>query len=165
MEIYLIRHGIAVEAETTVSDDDRWLTKRGAKKVRQVAASLRSLDLEFDIILSSPLVRAQKTAELLVSKGLSETLELHPDLSPTGSLDHCIQWLQDYQFRHPLSQSVALVGHEPNLSNLAEMLLFGQIFQRIQLKKAGIIALHWPGTTSPLGNCQLNWLIPPKLWL
>jgi phosphohistidine phosphatase len=165
MEIYLIRHGIAVEAEATASDEDRWLTKRGAKKVRRVASNLRSLDLEIDIILSSPLVRAQQTAELLVSKGLSETLEIHPDLAPAGNLDHCIQWLQDYQFRNPIAQSVVLVGHEPDLSNLAEMLLFNQIFQRIHIKKAGIIALHWPVTTAPLGNCQLSWLMPPKFWL
>ncbi len=165
MEIYLIRHGTAVELAAVDRDEDRWLTKTGIKKVRRAAKSLRRLDVEFDLILSSPVVRAHQTADLLVSQGLSETLELHPDLSPTGDLDQCLQWLQDYQSNHPQSQNVALVGHEPNLSNLAEMLLFNRLFQRIQLKKAGIIALHWPATTPPIGNCYLSWLIPPKLWL
>jgi phosphohistidine phosphatase len=165
MEIYLIRHGIAVELAAVDRDEDRWLTKPGIKKVRHVADSLRSLDVEFDLILASPLVRAHQTADLLIGQGLSETLELHPDLAPTGDLDQFLQWLQDYQLRHPQSQSVALVGHEPSLSNLAEMLLFNRVFQRIQLKKAGIIALNWPATTPPIGNCYLSWLIPPKLWL
>jgi phosphohistidine phosphatase len=165
MEIYLIRHGIAVEPTVAEGDERRWLTKQGIKKVRQVATSLRSLDVEFDIILSSPLVRAQQTTELLMNQGLSEITEVHPDLSPEGNLEQWAAWLQDYQFRQPLAQSIALVGHEPNLSNWAEMLLFNQVFQRLQLKKAGIIALHWPAPMPPLGSCHLTWLIPPKLWL
>lgn len=165
MEIYLIRHGIAVEPTEAESDERRCLTKQGIKKVRQVATSLHSLDVEFDIILSSPLVRAQQTTELLVNQGLSEITEVHSDLAPEGNLEQWVAWLQDYQFRQPLAQSIALVGHEPNLSNWAEMLLFNQVFQRLQLKKAGIIALHWPAPTPPIGNCHLNWLIPPKLWL
>ncbi len=165
MEIYLIRHGIAVEPEVADRDSDRWLTKQGINKVRQVASSLHSLDIDFDIILASPLVRARQTAELLISQGLSQILEIHPDLAPDGSLEHWLEWLQTYQTQTPQARSVALVGHEPDLSTWAEILLFNRVFQRLQLKKAGIIALDWPIETPPIGNCHLNWLIPPKLWL
>jgi phosphohistidine phosphatase len=165
MDIYFIRHGIAVDPTATDDDRDRWLTKQGIKKVRQVASSLRGLDLEFDIIISSPLVRAEQTAEILINQGLSEVLGIQPDLAPGGNLEQWVQWLKDYQAQHPQAQSMAVVGHEPGLSTWTEMLLFNQVFQRLQLKKAGIIAVHWPVTISPLGNCQLLWLIPPKIWL
>lgn len=165
MEIYLIRHGIAVDSTADLADADRWLTKQGIKKTLQVASSLRRLDLEFDIILASPLLRAQQTADLLISKDLSAKQEIHADLAPHGSLDSWIHWLQDYERTHPHAQRLALVGHEPCLSTWAEMLLFNQVFHRLHLKKAGIIALDWPTATHPIGNCQLNWLIPPKCWL
>jgi phosphohistidine phosphatase len=154
-----------VETTATEHDGDRWLTKQGIKRVRQVAKSLQGIDVEFDIILASPLVRAEQTAEIFMSQGLSSIIEIHPDLAPAGNIKSWVEWLQDYQKQNPQAQRIALIGHEPDLSTWAEILLFNQVFQRIQLKKAGIIALQWPAPIPPIANCQLMWLIPPKIWL
>ena len=70
MYLYLIRHGIAIEQDPLaldpIADDEaRDLTKLGRKKVAQVAEKLAKLELTFELIITSPLVRARQTAEIL----------------------------------------------------------------------------------------------------
>ena len=66
MNLYIIRHAIAVDAGTAdFEDSQRPLTDKGRKKMRQIAKGLRSLGVEFDLILSSPYLRTQETAEIL----------------------------------------------------------------------------------------------------
>ena len=67
MNLYIIRHAIAVDEATSdyASDSERPLTDKGRKKMRQIANALRSLGVEFDLIFSSPYIRACDTAEVL----------------------------------------------------------------------------------------------------
>lgn len=65
MELYLIRHGIAAERGTYPKDEERPLTEKGRAKTQKVAQRLYALGLRFDFILTSPLVRARQTAEIL----------------------------------------------------------------------------------------------------
>ena len=71
MNLYLLRHGIAAErgAGQSAGDADRPLTTKGRRKLRRAAAAMRTMQLSFDVILSSPLVRARQTAELIASIG------------------------------------------------------------------------------------------------
>lgn len=164
MELYLIRHGIAEERRSDIKDDDRTLTKEGRQKTEKVAQQLKKLGLYFDLITTSPLVRAYQTAEILIAAGLSSHLEECTHLAPNGQIDSWIvDWLEPRKYS-PQTQ-LALVGHEPNLSSWAELLLWGEAKAGIVLKKAGMIGLKLPEKGSPLGRSQMFWLTPPKYLL
>jgi phosphohistidine phosphatase len=165
MEIFLMRHGIAEDLPPGGSDADRELTNKGITKTERVALSMQEKGWEFDLVLSSPLVRACQTAQILLESGLGKVLEIHPPLAPDGLLEDWLQWFQSYQLTNPTAKRLVLVGHEPNLSQWAEILVFGQVFDRIHLKKAGVIALQAPDTTDLIGKCELLWLVPPKCWI
>ena len=162
IDLYLIRHGLAGEHGSYTNDNERPLTDEGKQKTRQVAKRLHALTLRFDLILTSPLVRAHQTAELLVEAKLSQTLQVSPQLAPGGSLNEWLEWLQ--QERSPSVTTVAIVGHEPNLSAWAETLVWGAPKGVLSLKKAGVIGLTVP-EQSPMGNSTLFWLTPPRFLL
>jgi len=158
--LYLIRHGIAAERGTYANDDDRPLTIEGDRKTRQVAARLKTLKLRCDRILSSPLVRARQTAEILRSTGLSSRLEIFPALAPGGDLREWIDWYGNLD--KSAGGDLALVGHQPDLGDWAESLIWGEARDVLVVKKAGVIGVTLPETGSPLGNSRLFWLTPPK---
>ncbi|BAZ28817.1 phosphohistidine phosphatase SixA [Cylindrospermum sp. NIES-4074] len=164
MELYLIRHGIAEDREAGIKDEDRKLTKEGRQKTEKIAQRLVTLDLHFDLIITSPLVRAQQTAEILIGAGLSSQLEQSSHLSPEGNINNWLaEWLEPRKY--PQKTQLALVGHEPNLSNWAEILLWGEAKERLVLKKAGMIGIKLPEIGSPWGRSHMFWLTPPKYLL
>jgi phosphohistidine phosphatase len=174
MYLYLIRHGIALDRDPNASDsiendELRSLTKTGRKKVTQVAEKLLDFGLKFDLIMTSPLVRARQTADILLDCQLSSRLEVSTDLQPQGNLP---SWLANWNARTDLDamETIAVVGHEPNLSEWAELLMFGKIYHRLILKKAGIIGLEFTNVDATtlthrlaIGTAQLYCLMPPKL--
>lgn len=86
MELYLIRHGIAAERGTYADDDRRPLTATGERRSQRVAQRLLSLGLHFDVLQTSPLVRAHQTAVILQQEGLASQIAIAPELAPEGSL-------------------------------------------------------------------------------
>ncbi|UBF28180.1 phosphohistidine phosphatase SixA [Kovacikia minuta CCNUW1] len=161
-ELYLIRHGLAGEHGSYPNDDERPLTEEGKKKTREIAKRLLDLELNFDLILTSPLVRARQTADILLKVGLSKKLEEASYLAPGGSIDAWLEWLRSQQQAH---FCLALVGHEPGLSEWAEILLWGKSRGALTLKKAGVIGMSLPETSSPVGSSSLFWLTPPRFLL
>ncbi|MEH2376064.1 phosphohistidine phosphatase SixA [Nostoc sp.] len=164
MELYLIRHGIAEDKGLGIKDEERSLTKEGRQKTEKVAQKLVKLGLSFDLILTSPLVRARQTAEILIAEKLSSQLEESTHLAPDGEIS---SWLKDWLEPRNYSQNtqLALVGHEPGLTNWAENLLWEEVKASLVLKKAGMIGIKLPETGSPLGCSQMFWLTPPKYLL
>ncbi len=123
IELYLIRHGLAGEHGSYANDNERPLTEDGKKKTHQVAQRLLDLEMKFGLILTSPLVRAHQTADILLKVGLSQKLEVASYLAPGGNINEWLEWLRSWQ--PEAESSLALVGHEPDLSTWAEMLLWG----------------------------------------
>jgi phosphohistidine phosphatase len=160
-QVYLIRHGIAAEPAAYEGDDERPLTVKGRAKTKAVARYLKALNLAFDDILTSPLVRARQTAEILLEANLSTHLTVSETLAPMGSFAKWLEWLANW--REGRNGVLALVGHEPDLSQWAELLILGDVQGVIQLKKAGIIGIEIPNGSAPLGNGILFWLTPPRL--
>ena len=163
MEIYLIRHGIAVEPSINIQDQERELTAEGREKTRKVAQKLFSLGLRFDLILTSPLVRSRQTAEILRHQRLCSQVETSIYLAPDGEIQVWLSWLE--QQHYPENSQLALVGHQPDLGQWAEILLWGEVKNALIIKKAGIIGLKLPETGSALGRSQMFWLTPPKFLL
>ncbi len=162
LELYLIRHGLAGEHGSYPHDHERPLTEEGQKKTRQVAQRLADLGLKFDLILTSPLVRARQTADILVNAGLSKQLQESGYLAD-GDLDGWLAWLKTW--KSTSGKPLALVGHEPSLSRWAESLVFGRSLGSFELKKAGILGLLLPDQVAPVGRSTLFWLTPPRLLL
>lgn len=161
MELYLIRHGIAAERGTYPKDEERPLTEKGRAKTQKVAQRLYALGLRFDFILTSPLVRARQTAEILKKAGLGDRLETFTPLAPQGKLEQWLGWCHDQysQGKGPL----ALVGHQPELGNWAETLVWGSVKEQLVLKKAGVIGIE-VSQSEPIGRSQLFVVTSPK-WL
>jgi len=157
MEIYILRHGIAVERGTPgyKKDSDRPLTKEGIEKMHQIAESILAMELKFDLILSSPLVRAEQTARIVADE-LDEEVTFTDQLSPDGNALELVREINDEK-----PQRVLLVGHEPDLSHLISLLVTGNTDASIELKKGGLCKL----TADQLVFSQcatLNWLLTPK---
>jgi len=158
MEIYIIRHAIATEREEwTGSDDKRPLTEKGKKKMEQIARGLAVMEIDFTHIFSSPLVRAQQTAEILQKilniDHLDETDLLIPSADAAG--------MMAFLNKLPDSADVALVGHEPHVSELLSYLLNGQQKSFATFKKGGVAMLEG---FAPLraGTLTLRWLLEPN---
>jgi len=157
MEIYILRHGIAVERGSPgyKKDSERPLTDEGEEKMRQIAKAILAMDLKFDLILSSPYVRAQQTAEIVAAE-LDQEVTFTELLVPDGNSLELIREINDEK-----PQRVLLVGHEPDLSQLVSILLTGDSETAIELKKGGLCKLT--ADRLAFGRCAtLNWLLTPK---
>ena len=161
--VYFIRHGIAGDAENYATDAERPLTEIGDRKTHKIAQKLKQLGLHFDLILTSPLVRANQTAKILQANKLSSKVEEFTPLAPDGNINLWLQWLETWQPQG--NRELALVGHQPDLSNWAEILIWGETKQVLILKKAGVIGVSLPEIGSPVGQSQMFWLTPPKFLL
>jgi len=165
VELYLVRHGIAVDRDNEIEDDERALTAQGRQKTQKVAKRLEQIGLRFDLILTSPLVRSRQTAEILQNSGLSPQIEASASLAPDGNIETWLSWLEQWRQVDSGTVVLALVGHQPNLGQWAEILVWGEVRDGIALKKAGIVGLTLPETASPVGLCQLFLLTQPKFLL
>jgi phosphohistidine phosphatase len=118
MKILLMRHGEAVDQAAGMSDGDRWLTAKGRRVSREVAAEVVA-HTRPAAVWTSPLVRATQTAEILVhAAGLEGDVSVVREIA-TGEVDALVKRLREYEGEAPL----ALVGHEPTLSTLVMTLL------------------------------------------
>lgn len=161
MQLYMIRHGIAADPAAYAHDGDRPLTPEGERKTAKLAKQLHKMQIHFDLVLTSPLLRAQQTAKILQAAGLSAKIEASPHLAPAGDIKDWLKWLE--LKKEEGCKSLALVGHQPNLGDWAEILLWGKATGSLVVKKAGVIGLTLPELGSPLARSQLFWLTAPKL--
>jgi phosphohistidine phosphatase len=160
IDLYIVRHGIAVDPGTPgISDDERTLTAKGEKRMRQIARGLRKLDLKLDRIVTSPLPRARTTAEIIADALRARELLETTNVLQTGSSAATVhRWL-----RGRPEERLMIVGHNPTLSDLVSLLVLGSIQPQIcDLKKGGIAALTRTVPTKDLYD--LNWLATPRLF-
>jgi len=160
MEVIFFRHGIAVDQAQWKGDDaGRPLTPEGAERTKLAARGLQTLKVRPDVLLSSPLVRAKQTAEL-VKQELDSTakIEVVDDLSPEAAPERLLTRLEAYA-----DDSVVLcVGHEPHLSTTMSAMISGKTAASLEMKKSAACALHFAGQPQA-GAGTLLWLIPPKV--
>lgn len=158
MRLYFLRHGIAMERESwSGPDEDRPLTDRGRDRVMQVARVMSKLRLCIEGVLTSPLLRARRTAELVHERLGSELrFEIDARLSPGFSS----QSLENILREQGGTASLLLVGHEPDFSRVITALTGGG---QIVMKKAGLARVDIEAH-NPL-NGKLVFLAPPKLLL
>ena len=160
MELYIMRHAIAALRESWEgADADRPLTGRGRARMRQNARGLRRLRVKFDVIVSSPLVRALQTAEVVAGEmGYRSPVEICPALAPGLRPEAVFQFLASY----PDAERLLLVGHEPDLGNLALTLIGGAQADRFPMRKGGVCRID-VDSMPPNGPGDLVWALTPGI--
>jgi phosphohistidine phosphatase len=158
MNLYIVRHAIA-EQPGTQPDSQRPLTDKGRKKLRRIARGLNALEVRLNLILTSPYTRARETADILADafRLIDDKIIESEHLTPSGFAD---QLIEEVNASYREMESIALVGHEPFLSDLISVLLTGTPDLDVNFKKGGVCAL----TIENLhyGRCAtLEWLLTP----
>ena len=160
-ELYIMRHGIAVTRGTTGYSDDskRPLTPEGQEKMQEIAKGLDRSGLELDWIVTSPLVRAVETGDI-VAKSLAAKPPLdHCDaLRPGGSPEDLVAFLA----KRPNRRKVLVAGHEPDLTELAARLIGAGAHAGLTLKKGGCCMIRFE-EFPPQQPGQLIWWLTPRL--
>jgi phosphohistidine phosphatase len=156
MKLYFLRHGSAGQrGEWTGNDFDRPLTEEGKERMARQAATLAKLGLNLDLIITSPLIRAYQTAEIVAQRlNMAEELVQDEGLAPGFGPDQLAKILQ----AHPDANALMLVGHEPDFSETISHLIGGG---RVIVKKGGLACVDMPDPASLQGD--LVWLIPPSV--
>lgn len=164
MNLFLLRHGIAVDRGLPGYEDDsqRPLTPKGAARIHRIAKAAKGLGLTFDLILSSPYLRAQQTAQVVASfYKIEDRLRLTENLTPATPPSALIGEIYE---TYAEALSILLVGHEPSMSTLASVLLTGDENLMMTLKKGGLCKLSVDELL--YGRCAtLEWLMTPKQML
>jgi phosphohistidine phosphatase len=162
MRLVLIRHAVAEDrdafAATGQDDARRPLTKEGRWKMERTVHGLRRAIRAFDVLASSPLVRAAQTARIVAEEYGGMTVTTTPTLAPDASPETFLTWLRH---QRP-AETVAVVGHEPHLGTLGTWLLTGVQETHLELRKGGACLLEFTGPPKP-GAGQLVWSLTPAL--
>lgn len=160
MKLLIIRHAKAEERPTTglfkKKDASRRLTDEGRKIMRKIAKALREIAPAIDMLVSSPLVRARETADIVADVFGLKNVSEQPLLAPDGDKQALINWLKE----QPAEHTVAIVGHEPHLSSFASLLIGGKDEALLVLKKGASCLIEFNDIPAP-GAGKLSWLLQP----
>jgi phosphohistidine phosphatase len=162
MNVLVIRHAIARDrdefAKAHPGEDDgaRPLTGRGRKRMRRAACGLRRVAPAIDLLASSPLVRAVQTADIIEACCGQPKRIVVPQLAPEQAVTALLKWLQSQRE----DSTVALVGHEPQLSTFVGWMCTGLQESFIRLKKGGACLLRFDTDVKP-GRATLLWSLAP----
>ena len=160
-ELYVMRHGIAVTrgSEGFLDDSKRPLVPEGKEKMREIAGGLKRMGFEVDWIVTSPLVRAVETAGIVAeSLGSSVPVEVCEAMRPGGSPENLLAYLA----KRPNWRRVLVVGHEPDLSELAARLIGAGGHANLGFKKGGCCLISFD-EFPPKSPGQLVWWLTPRL--
>ena len=156
MRVLIVRHATAVARGTPeIPDDERPLTAEGERRFRKAARGLARLTRRPDVLLSSPLPRAHRTAEIAARAWGRVQVTDTPALVGAG-FDEVARLLDEHRDK----RMVVLVGHEPSLSELLARLLGSRDSDRLAFRKGGAALVDLPGPAADGG--RLVWFLPPR---
>lgn len=161
MHVWVIRHAAAEDRasfkKTGLTDDLRPLTVEGRRRMRRGVQGLKRIVDSLDLIVTSPLIRAVETAHVVAKSFDKVHVAELKDLSPGGRPEGIFRFLVDQG-----KDTVALIGHEPDLSCLICLSIGCRIADRVQLKKGGAALLVFDGPIAT-GAATLRTLLTPQL--
>jgi len=155
--LFLVRHGIAEDATAEISDAERALTAEGRRRMKEIGAGLRTIGAEPEVILTSPLLRARQTADILraCAAPRAKIVTFEPLENGHGP-EEVISKLPRQ------ATEIALVGHQPSLGELASYLLTGSTaLTPLPFKKGGTAAIS-VSSLPPKVPGVLQWFLTPK---
>jgi phosphohistidine phosphatase len=158
MDVYLVRHAIAYDRNSTRWPNDalRPLTAVGKRKFRKAAGGLARLIPKSALVLTSPYVRARETADILVAVARLHKPVEAAELASGKAAREAFALL-----RARRRKSIVMVGHEPNLSTwMSAALARERARLDIEFRKGGAACLRFEGAIAP-GRGKLIWMLPP----
>jgi phosphohistidine phosphatase len=160
MDLLIVRHAIAFERDRHRWRDDgaRPLSPAGIRRARKAAAGLKEFSKPPDRLLTSPLVRARQTAQILTEVAGWPQAEEAPGLSPGEPVLAVLSLLGKDR-----SKRVAIVGHQPGLGALLTACLLGDSGALpIEMKKNAVACVSFEGSPRA-GHAALKWLATPRM--
>lgn len=158
MKVYLIRHAhaLALGEQGIDKDEDRPLSKKGEKQSRQLAHTLQQRGVQLDALVTSPLVRAHRTAEIMIAEWAAPAPELivSAKLAPGGKPRKIGKLLRDLN-----RERIGLVAHQPDMSAWAVWLMGGKKAY-VDFAKGGVAHIDWDAELKKSSGA-LIWLITP----
>jgi phosphohistidine phosphatase len=157
-ELYLIRHAVAEERGDAWPDDTkRPLSEDGMSRMRRAARGLSRLGVTVDVVLTSPLVRARQTAEIVAgAMDQKPTIVNIESLAPGGAFAAVAADLE----KHARKTRIALVGHEPGIGELAARLIGSR--HAIEFKKGAVCRID-VDELPPGGPGDLRWFLSTRI--
>jgi len=158
MRVLIVRHGASEQRDAQRWPDDsrRPLTARGVRRFAALADAVGRLEPRVDAILSSRWTRAWQTAELLTEHAHWPKPTAEPTLELARAED-----IVDAVLARNRDQTVAVVGHEPTLSELVSRLMTGRDDGlNVKLKKGAVVCVD---VTGGAGEAELRWMVTPKM--
>jgi len=159
MTLYIVRHGAAQRrgAKGVTDDAERVLTPEGRTRTRLAAEGLLAVGCRPDCMATSPLPRAEETARIMAEVLCPEApLEPQRFLQPGATAGRVVEWLQRCG-----RDCAMIVGHMPDLAEIASELLTGDVGLDITFKKAGACCISFQDAPA-LGAGSLEWLLQPR---
>jgi len=161
MQLYIVRHGIAIDREDPKSpaEAERYLTEEGIAKTKLVAKGIAALGVHADFMVSSPYLRAMQTAAIFASaldypeEKIRRSESLLPGAEPVAFLRELA--------REKNASSVFCFGHAPHMDGLLAATV-GAPRHITSMKKAGVAFVELKRVSPP--NGQLVWLVTPKVF-
>jgi phosphohistidine phosphatase len=156
MELYFLRHGDAGAPEGWKgSDAERPLSREGIARIEKEARAIALLRPTLDMILTSPLVRARQTAQIVAKKmRLAKVTVVEERLAPGFAAADLERILAE----RPSLRGLLLVGHEPDFSRVISACIGGG---RVECKKGSLVRVDMGAPPSLTGT--LVWLLPPRV--
>jgi len=158
MDIYFLRHANAGEPKLNpAKDDERPLDKLGIEQSHDVGRALAALDVNPDVIISSPLRRATQTAAVVANElGHEEKVVVEAALRPEATYES----FQELLRRHGRKDAILVVGHNPSITAFLNKLVFpGATHYALELKKGAVAKVEKDGRKPAV----LRWCFPPKV--
>jgi phosphohistidine phosphatase len=161
VRLLVIRHGIAEDREEAARagrpDEERTLTEEGRSRMAGAAAGVRTIVPTIDRLAASPLVRAVETAQVVAEEYSGLAVDEVECLAPGAGAEAVVAWLGECGEQ----ETIAVVGHEPDLSELVTYLLSGATASAVEMKKGAVALVESAGRLQP-GSGTLRWLLAPK---
>ncbi|HER35493.1 MAG: phosphohistidine phosphatase SixA [Halothiobacillaceae bacterium] len=162
MDLLIIRHAAAEDREAFAlegrPDSERPLTRRGVDRMQMATRGLTTMALPIERLISSPLVRAMQTADIVAPALECRQVETEGVFAPDAPVPMAVEWLR----KQPRVEGMAVVGHEPVIGQLAECLIAGRPQGNMPLKKGGMLLIRFDNAVG-YGNGTLVWALPPAV--
>ena len=158
MHLFILRHGKAAPSGSGAVDAERALTEKGRNEIEDIARWMATQGLVFDLIATSPLLRARETAEIVAGRTPQSRLESWASLSVGGSIDEVSREIAG----HVQDSALLIVGHEPSLSLLIGRTIAGNQGAGIVLAKGGLAKIRNIAADGDQIRGELHWLLTPK---
>lgn len=159
MKLLIVRHAIAEEKGPGGRDEERPVSKKGSKKFREICKNLTHFDWKFDLLLESPLLRSQQTADIFCKYFPIENRQRTENLRPLSEVSDLLLEIKAFN-----EEFVVIVGHQPFLTDFVSYCITANNRNFVFLKRGGMALLDFPLPVES-GSAILEFLFQPKLLL